>query len=489
MQNNSLVPVSQPHGGVSRVPESAADKDNTPIQLALDIFSSLEPTEQGIAESPQEIGFRKNNLFLEITGLGLTARRAIDVAYFIVSQPKDDNDLYEESHAYRYVVDQKFFKWLMGTSSRNWNHLKSVLREAQGAAIEITSSASSGTQQENDKPTLPTPSGKDGAGTKWGAVPLLGAVAIQNGKVYFEVNPTLAKHIKNPQSYHFLSLRYVFKSLYAKILYELLLPYVSNEVTPWIGVEDFRKAMGSTPKSYNQYKFLRQHVVLPATNEINNLTDLQIEAETMNLPHTKKVGYIRFKIQVKEDAVLDPTKRLKELYLILRKEFGVNGKQIDEIISNGEKWDLEYIYDAIEYTRYMLRNNKIKLSVGGYLLKALREGYKLGTAQLELEGNKVKQAKKEQDRFQPPNPYAQEILPPKGLEDRAQHSKLGLDLYTKADENIRDVWRQAFLESPQARLAALRDKLPKDKWEASLERPCFLREEFGCFLYYREDRK
>jgi len=466
----------------------AQPDDNTPLQLALDIFSSLEPRDQSIEESTQEIGFRKNNLFLEITGLGLTARRAIDVAYFIVSQPNDENELYE-SHAYRYSVDQKFFKWLMGTSSRNWSHLKSVLREAQGAAIEITSNPVStehllteGAAQAEPTPHRTSTGKQDGVGVKWGAVPLIGAVAIHSGKVMFEVNPTLAKHIKNPKNYHFLSLRNVFRSLYAKLLYDLLLPYIGNGVTPWLEVDALRKAVGGTAKSYDQYKFFRQHVLVPAVNEVNTLTDLIVETETRNIPHTKKVGHVRFRMKVDAGAVQDSNQRLKDLYLILRNEFGITGKQIDEILAKGSEWPTERIYDAIEYTRNRLRHNKVRHSPGGYLMKAVREGYKLGTAELELEAVKQQQIEKTSAPPHVPDPYAKTTLPLKELEGRQARSKSGLEWFETAQPAAKEELKQKFLISQQIRIAALKDKIPRDQWAQHLEKSGFIREEFGCFI-------
>jgi len=475
--------------GASPVPEHSEPRgDTTPLQLALDIFSALEPYDKGIAESTQEIGFRKNNLFLEITGLGLTARRAIDVAYFIVSQPNDENDLYE-SHAYRYSVDQNFFKWLMGTSSRNWRHLRGVLREAQAAAIEITSGpdpadADWANEAGSTEPGVLAPvRPKVNDNSKWGSVQLIGTVSIHSGRVNFEVNPTLAKHIKNPQSYHFLSLRYVFRSLYAKTLYDLLIPYVSVGMTPWLELEELRNSLGSTKKLYDQYKFLRHYVLAPAVAEINELTDLRVDIETRSVPGSKKIGYVRFKMQRDESvAFRDPNQELKELYLVLRNEFGIVSKQFDEILTHREEWTHERIYDAIEYTRYMLRKGQVKFSPGGYLMKALREGYKLGSAQLELEVVSQQQAQKEAARLQPPDPYAKESLPMKGLEERQAQSRIGLEWFEAADSATQEELAQRFLTSPQAKIAALKDKILKSQWAEHLTQPGFFRDEFGCFV-------
>jgi len=471
-----------------RLTHPVAQEDTTPLQLALDIFSALEPYDKGIADSTQEIGFRKNNLFLEITGLGLTARRAIDVAYFIVSQPNDENDLYE-SHAYRYSVDQNFFKWLMGTSSRNWRHLRGVLREAQAAAIEITSGPdpvdancaveAKTTEAGTKAPVRP----KMNDNAKWGSVQLIGTVSIHSGRVNFEVNPALAKHIKNPQSYHFLSLRYVFRSLYAKTLYDLLIPYVSVGMTPWLELGELRTSLGSTKKLYDQYKFLRHYVLAPAIAEINELTDLRADIETRSVPGSKKIGYVRFTMQ-RDDAVAarDPNQELKEIYLTLRNEFGIVGRQFDEILTHREEWTHERIYDAIEYTRYMLRKGQVKFSPGGYLMKALREGYKLGSAQLELEAVSQQQAQKDAARLQPPDPYAKESLPMKGLEERQAQSRAGLERFEAVDPTTQEELAQRFLTSPQAKIAALKDRILKSQWREHLAQPGFFRDEFGCFI-------
>lgn len=448
--------------------------ETTPVQLALDIFKSLEVEGKRVEESPQEIGFRKNNMFLEITGLGLSARRAIDVAYFIVAQPADENELYSR-HAYTYSVDQSFFKWLMGTGSRNWRHLRSVLREAQAAAIEITESTGDTNlvyghiENNSDGSPKPIEKGKRGKNTlsndpppNWGAVPLLGAVAIANGRVSFEVNPVLAKHIKRPRSSHFLSLRYVFRSLYGKNLYDLVVPHLDNETTPWFELEKLRNILGCEGKTYSQYKFLRQFVLLPAIAEVDSVTGIKLELQTHNLPKTRKIGYVRFAIERGEESAPDYNIELKEMFLTLRNEFAISRTQMDEILSRREEWTLAHIQDAIDYTRYMLRRGKVRISASGYLMKALRENYKLGTAQLEID-RMLEEEKAAKAKAESANPYATEL--PEGSvvpehitpDARLKDIEEGREAYKEMSKAQQLELTMQFIKTPAARLAASRD--------------------------------
>jgi hypothetical protein len=111
---------------------------------------------------------------------------------------------------------------LLGTTSDNRAHIKRLIREAQMAAIELN-----GTEIQSDN-TYP-----------WGSIPLMGTARISNGRFIFDLAEELQLVIRDPAT-HFLALRYVFKSVYTKILYDRLQPYMQEGATPWFGLETLR---------------------------------------------------------------------------------------------------------------------------------------------------------------------------------------------------------------------------------------------------------
>ncbi|MFY2597370.1 replication initiation protein [Achromobacter xylosoxidans] len=332
------------------------DESETSQQLALALFAELAPAGAGVEDAPPSVGFQRNNIFIDIADLSLSARRAIDVAYFIAAEDPEVRSMYE--------TDLHFFKWLMAYGSNNRKHLKHVLREGQKAAIQVEDIE-----------------GEDAGRDRWVSVPLLGPVGIANGKVVFEIPRQLQPHIKNPSSSHFLSLRYVFKNLYAKILYDKLLPHLHVEVTPWVSIEELRKWFCLEPDSYTEFKRLCSRIIKPSVQQISQVTDLEVSFSTKNIPGSKKVGHICFRIHALKtlEASKAPMQVLKEMYVVLRDEFGLNGTQLMEIINNREEWTDERIQRAIEYTRFYIAQGKVKLPAG-YLMKAIKGDYTLGEA-------------------------------------------------------------------------------------------------------------
>lgn len=343
-------------------------------QMALALFQDFSPIGESIESVPQELGFKKNNIFVDIVDLGLIARRAIDVAYFIVAEEAINHQVYE--------VDINFFKWLMHYPSNNHQHLKKILRECQKAAIQV-----------NDLDEM------DESQDRWVSVPLLGPVGISGGKLYFEIHDKLRGHIKNPETFHFLSLRIVFKSLFSKVIYDLVQPHIDVGVTPWIELSLLREKLSCDTKTYLDFKYFRRNIIEKAVAEINEVSNLELTFDSQNIPGSKRIGALRFR--VRRTAALDAAKAamllLKAQYDVLYKEFGLNTIQINEIILERNRWDDDSIQRAIDYTRYCIARGKVKHSVGGYFMKALKEGYSVGTQDwLLLEAQQAEDLQREE---------------------------------------------------------------------------------------------
>jgi hypothetical protein len=331
------------------------------MQLAIELFSALAPQGATAEDLPPTVGYQRNNIFIDINDLSLSARRAIDVLYFIAAQDSEIHKLYQ--------LDLEFFRWLMSYTSNNRQHLQKILREGQKAAIQVQELDERG--QENGR---------------WVSIPLLGPVGISKGQIHFQVADLLQHHIKNPETSHFLSLRYTFRSIHAKIIYDHIQPFVEEGVTPWYTLDEFRAWFGFQNHEYVPYKKLSERVVLKSIKLINQNTNLQISHDTLNLPGVKTVGQIRFRVRknAEGDNALSSMLVLKEQYHVLRHEFGFSAEQINEVIANRSRWDERHIQDAIDYSRHQLNEGKIKTNPAGYLMKAIREGYILGEATKKL---------------------------------------------------------------------------------------------------------
>lgn len=330
----------------------------TPPQLALALFDELFPIGTPIAGSPSEIGFRRHRILVDIVELGLASRRALDAAFFIVAQEPEIRNEYD--------IDLSYFKWLMTYTSNNRKHLRSVLRDLQKAALEGDSGADS---------------------EQWGAIPLMGPVAINGGRLVFELDKRLQKLLKDPQQAPFLSLRIsnVFTSNYARVLYDHLLNHKDVRTTGWLPLETVRIWTDANSKAFQEFKQFRRTVLDPSIKQINELSNLTAGYETKNIPGSKKIGFLRFQIEEKLENPLQSSKlSLKELYETLRGEFGLSPKNMDEITQNRDNWTDEWVHQAIEFTRFNIERGNVKRSVPGFLMHALRNNLRVGTAEIEV---------------------------------------------------------------------------------------------------------
>lgn len=335
-------------------------------QLAIALFEELEPQGHSVKNAPKDLGFRRSNAFAQIVDLGLAARRFVDVAYFMVAEAGPElKPLYQ--------VDLGLFKWLMCYSSANMRHFNGLIRDAQKAAIELT-------DLDSESPS----------NDRYGSVPLLGPAFVDNGNLYFELSERLQRTIKAPANSHFLSICHVFSSIHAKVLYDRLLTLPMEGLTPWYSVDDLRTWLNChNQKTYANFKHFRARVLDFAIEDIRRVTGLNIELITRNVPKSKKVGHVRFKLQSVSSLEANPQKTallvLKELYEILRSEFALSRDEFNEILMNRETYTDKRIYEAIDYTRHAAENGKIKLRAAGYFMKALREGYVLGTLDKQIQ--------------------------------------------------------------------------------------------------------
>ena len=434
-------------------------------QLALALFEDFATLSRSIADAPAEIGFSRNNIFVEIEDLSLTTRRALDAAYFIVSQ--------EEAVCKTYEVDLNFFQWLMAYSSSNRKHFRALIVEAQKAVIQVQDTDPDDEQED-----------------RWGAVQMLGAVKIFKGKLVFEVHESLQRAIKNPVSSHFLSLRLIFSSLHAKILHDRLLPVVAEGSTPWIPIQELRRWLSCTTKTYDEFKYIKRDVLEPAIKQINSLSSIAVSLDTRNLPGTKKIGEVRFRVKADQNgtASMAPMLVLKELYDILNDEIGLSTAQFSEIISNREARTDARIRQALEYTRFSIRRGKVNRSVSGFFMRALKDGYNVGSADLALldgsdnrsgiEPSETIEAGAVKNTFDA-HLARQEAAEARRVEDVTQR---GMNLFLALDMEGQQQALQAFSETSPAKVISKRTKTAVQALATLVADNLWMRRALGTFM-------
>ncbi|OAJ53588.1 Initiator Replication protein [Paraburkholderia ginsengiterrae] len=376
---------------------SSVDRRVTPLQYALDLFVEMAPAHRSINEavSDKDIGYQKNRVFARIIGLGLSARRFVDAAYFIVAQDPEVQDAYD--------VTLGFFKWLMRYDSKNKKHFSSVIRSVKSSMLEVTSAPvvavdSAGRMIDESVENKADEEGGldeddadlvvDNEDGDW--LELIGRVSVRNGRIRFRVPVELQRLIKDPENSYWTSLLITsrFTLIYARAIYDHVLPSVPNAVTDWLPLDLVRNLPGKSWANNAEFKYFKRDYLEPAVSQINELSDIELSYETRaGTPGSRKKDQIRFRLKRKEAAVASKADMLNSvaLFMTLQNEFALSEKQFERIAQNRTVWTDERIQQAIDYTRWRIRQgDKIK-TAAGYLMKALSDNYRVSEADKQVE--------------------------------------------------------------------------------------------------------
>ncbi|SPA23211.1 putative initiator replication protein B [Cupriavidus taiwanensis] len=419
----------------------------TPRQMALALFEDMFDLGTSINEANREIGYQRNNFFTEIVNMGLAARRFLDAAYFIVAQEPEVPDQYD--------VELNYFKWLMRYDSRNLKHLRTIADEAQNAKVRVTNTPSDREPAEDDI---------------WVQVQLIGMVAMHRGRIRFDVHHSLIPHIRDPRKSHWLSLRIstAFTRSLARAIYDKVLPSVPAGRTDWIKLDEMRTWPGKMGANASIFKYFKRDWLEPAVREINEISDIELSYETRTeSTSSKKVDRIRFQLQRKDkaDAVMASLSDASQIYKILKDEFNLSTRQFTEISENREAWNDDRILQAIEYTRFKLNRGQVKKSPSGYLMKALRDNWRMSEAERTMVQVQTKLLTEETEKEAVKAAVKSSVehsVASRDEETRArmnEESAQGRAHFTSADTKTRREFIRAWLASREGKLVLRRMKL------------------------------
>ena len=322
-----------------------------------------------IADAEGDLAFPKNNIFVDVSGVGVLARRGLNVMNYLACDAPAD--------VVEFECDVGLFKFLLNYQSRNHKHLNEALREAQKTSVVV----------RRERPNA-------NGSHDFVSIPLVGIVGVAGGKVYFKFDPAIRKLHKDPRGFTFLSLRTTsaFTSVFAHSLYEKLKSVAfRGSPTDWLTLEEARKWTGAADAKFMEaWPEFRRRALLVAIEQINDLSDLFVEVETKSSPGSKKVTHLRFVFSEQEGKMvqsLRQTETRKNLYETLRGEFGIGAVDLQAIAAKAEEYTPERIQAAIEFVRHRMATQRKKISAPGrYLMKAIQEGWSIPTSELEAGG-------------------------------------------------------------------------------------------------------
>jgi len=419
----------------------------TSRQLSLELFEEMMLAgDTPIDRATKEIGYQRNNVFIDITDVGIVARRFLDAAHFIVAQ--------EPTTPKYYDVELSYFRWLMRYDSYNYKHLRTIVSEAQKALIQVS--------------TAPPDNSSADEG-KWVSVQLIGIVGIDKGRITFEIPEKLIPHIKDPVKSHWLSLRITsaFTLTYARAIYDHVIGYVAAGITEWFEIDAVRSWPGKAGSRATMFKYFKRDSLEPAVKQINDVSDIELSYETRTeSPKSKKIDRIRFRLTRKEGAGAVRASLLgaQEIYTTLKNEFGFTEKQFNTISQNRAVWTDERILEAIDYTRSKLDGAQIKKSPAGYLMKAITEGYKLSEAERRMRLALKQDGERERLDTVKKQAMASVAASTAAAEERTRNkaveeSQTGQEIYESSDAKAQRELMRAFTSSAGGKLSIKRLKL------------------------------
>ena len=213
------------------------------------------------------------------------------------------------------------------------------------------------------------------------------------GLVELEFSPELKPYLLNLKS-HFTQYQLAnvmkLKSFYSIRIYELLKQYESFNVRTF-EIKELREWLGIAENKYKKYNDFKKKVLLVATNEITQKTDLVTSFEEIKLQ--RKITRIKFTFHRERNikAINLSEKTFKIPYSILKVlplEYRINSiySLIDPYLN-----DLDFLISNIEYANKNCTKNYL-----AYLKLALKEDYAKVNREAKEKKDQIVQEKKGQ---------------------------------------------------------------------------------------------
>jgi hypothetical protein len=162
------------------------------------------------------------------------------------------------------------------------------------------------------------------------------------------------------------------------------------------------------------------------------------------------------------------------VYKVLKDEFNLSSRQFSEISENRDTWTDERIQQAIEYTRFRLHRGQVKKSPSGYLMKALRDNWKMSEAERTMVEVQAKLLGNEAQQSAEPAVHAAVAHSMASREEESrsrmnEEARIGREHYMAADERSKRDFIRGWVSSREGKLMLRRMKLePADVTEEDI---------------------
>ncbi len=253
---------------------------------------------------------------------------------------------------------------------------------------------------------------------EFSSVQMLGGFKVKSGTITYRYDKCLKEVLYNPIMYQKIGIaqQKVFNTSYGLYLWENCLRYINVGSTGFSTTEEWRKLLGATVKSYDVYKDFKKHVLTPAINEINKLTNIFITLKTRRTG--RKITHIGFDVEENKQELLPISDGLLDIknsaeYKKLKSYKIADVQAITLIQGHGYK----YISEKIGI---LLEQKNIK-NPSGFLIEAIEKDWKSSS----LEQKRLEKKKNENNRKE----EAKKLLIEKEKKIKAKEKKKEIENY------------------------------------------------------------
>lgn len=207
----------------------------------------------------------------------------------------------------------------------------------------------------------------------WNASSMIADASIDGAICTYSYSNKMKKLLYRPELYGRLNMmvQAKFQSTYGLALYENCIRYQNIEQTPWFEIDKFRKLMGVDEGKYKIFRDFKNRVLMKAIEEVNAFSPIFIDPQFEK--KGRQVTAIQFVIQSNKTENSEITHKNISLSKILKLDFGLSAKQIQELLSEYEQ---SYLFEKIEIVKIspsFIKGN-IK-NLGKYLMAAIQDNY------------------------------------------------------------------------------------------------------------------
>jgi len=202
---------------------------------------------------------------------------------------------------------------------------------------------------------------------------------VEDGVLYYGFSPILAELLYNPEIYQRINIaqQRLFRTAYGLALWENCVRYSNTGSTGLLTVDEWRKLLGATAKTYDEYRRFSQKVLMPALREVNSVSNIEVRLKVKRT--NRRVSHLGFLVRLREaaagvivsPAVLGSIADSVEFRQLV--EYGITDVQAKLWI---QEHGFEYIREKLALVEEKRLGNGINSSIAGFLATAIRNDFK-----------------------------------------------------------------------------------------------------------------